>query len=105
MGRARAATAPAQGQLTITGFLDGLARRAEVRDPLRPATRLFLVVLALSALGLLVQVSHAATTLSLPAFAREVRAQVLFRLAGLAVMLLAFRRQGLSRNEHAALIE
>lgn len=91
MARSRASAVAVQGQLTITGFLDNLARRAEVRDPLRPATRLFLVVLALSGLGLLLQVSHAATTLSVPEFAREVRSQILFRLAGVAVMLVAFR--------------
>lgn len=78
-------------QLTITGFLDGLARRAEVRDPMRPATRLFLVVMALSGLGLLLQLSHAATTHSPERFVGEARSQVAFRLAGLAVMLVAFR--------------
>lgn len=89
MARTRAAAVP--GQLTIAGFLDSLTRRAEVRDPLKPATRLFLIVLALSGLGLLVQVSHAATTLSLEAFAREVRTQLVFRAAGVAVLLGAYR--------------
>lgn len=89
MARARAAAVP--GQLTIGGFLDSLARRAEVQDPMRPATRLFLVVLALSGLGLLVQTSHAATTLSPRAFAHELRQQVAFRAAGLALLLFAYR--------------
>ena len=91
MARSRTSTLPAEGQLTIAGFLDNLARKAEVRDPLRPATRLFLVVLALSGLGLLLQISHAATTRSVAGFADEVRSQVTFRLIGIAVMLIAFR--------------
>ena len=89
MGRSRAATV--EGQLTFTGFLDNLARKAEVQDPMRPATRLFLVVLALSGLGLLLQISHAATTRSVDGFVGEVRSQVVFRLIGIGVMLLAFR--------------
>jgi cell division protein FtsW len=82
---------PREKQLTITGFLDGLARRAEMHDPLHPATRLFLVVLALIGLGFLVQVSHAATTRSEPEFLREVLAQAAFRMAAVGVMLVAFR--------------
>lgn len=78
-------------QLTIMGFLDNLARKAEVHDPLRPATRLFLVVLALSGLGFLMQASFAATTRSLPEFWEELRSQALLRILGLGVMLLAFR--------------
>ncbi len=78
-------------QLTIAGFLDNLARKAEVHDPLRPATRLFLVVLALSGLGFLVQASHASTTRDLAGFWGELRSQALLRILSLAVMLLAFR--------------
>lgn len=92
---ARSATrtlrAGAGEQLTITGFLDNLARRAEVHDPLRPATRLFLCVLALSGLGLLLQASHAATTHHHEGFLFELRSQVLFRLLAVAVLLLGFR--------------
>jgi len=91
---ARASTlnpAVGQKQLTITGFLDNLARRAEVHDPLRPATRLFLVVLALMGIGFLVQVSHAATTRSIDGFFEELRSQAAFRLTAVAVMLAAFR--------------
>lgn len=83
--------ARAERQLTITGFLDNLARRAEVHDPLRPATRLFVVVLGLMGLGLLLQASHAATTLAPAEFRREVFGHLLLRLAGIAVMLLAYR--------------
>ena len=78
-------------QLTIMGFLDNLARKAEVHDPLRPATRLFLVVLALSGLGFLMQASFAATTRSPAEFWAEVRSQALLRILALGVMLLAFR--------------
>ncbi len=88
---ARVSRANAGEQLTITSFLDNLARRAEVHDPLRPATRLFLVVLALMGIGFLVQISHAATTRSLAEFATEMRSQALFRLAAVGVLLLGFR--------------
>ena len=78
-------------QLTIAGFLDNLARKAEVHDPMRPATRLFLVVLALSGLGFLVQASFASTTRDVAEFWAEVRSQALLRVLSVAVMLLAFR--------------
>jgi len=78
-------------QLTITGFLDNLARKAEVNDPMRPALRLFLVVLALSGLGFLMQASFAATTRTPAEFWGEVRGQALLRVLSVGVMLLAFR--------------
>lgn len=78
-------------QLTIMGFLDNLARKAEVHDPMRPAVRLFLVVLALSGIGFLMQTSFAATTRSPAEFHAELRGQALLRLLSLGVMLLAFR--------------
>ena len=87
----RRSRASAPGQLTITGFLDGLAKKAEVEDPLRPATRLFLVVCALMGVGLLVQASHAATTRAPAEFFSEVTGQVAFRVAAVFVMLFAFR--------------
>ncbi|HED65218.1 MAG TPA: hypothetical protein ENJ09_06635 [Planctomycetes bacterium] len=91
MARAKASTLDVRGQLTITETLEDFAKRVEVHDPMRPAKRLLLVVLALMGLGFLIQVSHAATTLSQEDFLREVRSQALFRLAGVAVILLAFR--------------
>src|SRR5262249_46373839 len=78
-------------QLTITGFLDNLSRKAEVHDPLRPATRLFLVVLALSGLGFLMQASFVATTHAPEEFWSEMRGQGLLRVLSICVMLLAFR--------------
>ncbi len=93
MARVRSGGAAArQGeQLTITGFLDNLAKRAEVHDPMRPATRLFLVVLSLMGVGFLIQVSHAATTRSGAAFQAEVLDQAGFRIAALCVLLVAYR--------------
>src|SRR6185295_15204036 len=82
---------PVGEQLTIMGFLDNLARKAEVHDPMRPATRLFVVVLALSLLGFLMQTSFAATTRTPQEFWAEVRGQALMRILSLGVMLLAFR--------------
>lgn len=87
----RAATVSQVGQLTIPGFVEDLARRAEVHDPLRPATRLFCVVLALMGLGFLVQVSHAATTLPEEAFRLELRDQALYRLLAVFILLAGFR--------------
>lgn len=82
---------PIGEQLTITGFLDNLARRVEVHDPLHPATRLFLVCLALMGIGFLAQVSHAATTRSEGEFLRECLSQSGFRIAAVVVMLAGFR--------------
>jgi len=91
MGRARTASRPAPGQLTIKGFLDDVARRAVQNDPMKPAVRLFLVVLALMGVGLVVQASALATTREPAVFRAELIAQVAFRLAGIAVMVVAFR--------------
>ncbi|MEX1023457.1 MAG: FtsW/RodA/SpoVE family cell cycle protein [Planctomycetota bacterium] len=88
---ARARSIESAGQLTLTGFLDNLARRAEVRDPMVPATRLFLVVLSLMGLGFLLQISHASTTRVDAAFRSELVGQLGFRLGGLALLLGAFR--------------
>jgi len=78
-------------QSTIFERLDALARRAEAHDPRGPATALFAVVLALSAFGLVVQASHAATTLAPGEFLAQVGMQAWFRCAGLLLLLLAAR--------------
>ena len=78
-------------QTTIFERLDSLARRAEVRDPRGPAVALFCVTLALAAFGLLVQASHAATTVSPEGFRAELVSQTWFRVVGLAVLLVAAR--------------
>ena len=89
--RTQRARSGAGEQLTITGFVEDLAKKAEVHDPLRPATRLFLVCLALMGIGFLVQISYASTTQSGPRFLAEVQSQAAFRLAAIGVMLVAFR--------------
>jgi cell division protein FtsW len=81
----------APGQLTITGFLDEMARRAVIQNPMRPALRLFLVVLGLMGVGLVVQASALATTRSSEVFRAELVSQVAFRLAGVAILVCAFR--------------
>ncbi len=52
------------------------------------AWALFFVVLALMALGLLIQISHASTTLPRAEFAQEVKVLVSYRLGGLGVIAL-----------------
>jgi cell division protein FtsW len=79
------------GQLTIAGWLEGLARRAEVRDPGAPALGLFGVVVLLMGIGTLVQASHASTILEPGRFADELVGQVLVRLAALAAILVGYR--------------
>ncbi|MEM7307521.1 MAG: FtsW/RodA/SpoVE family cell cycle protein [Planctomycetota bacterium] len=92
MGRGRSQTVQgAPGQLTITGFLEEMARRATIKDPMRPAIRLFLVVLALMAVGLVVQASALATTRTPEDFRAELISQVAFRFAGIAVLVCMFR--------------
>jgi len=101
MARSKLATAgvaPSAGQLaprvhqtTIFERLDTITRRATRGDPAEPAAALFLIVLALMGIGLLIQASHAATTRASGEFVEVLRSQVLFRLAGLVVLLLAAR--------------
>ncbi|MCZ6598033.1 MAG: FtsW/RodA/SpoVE family cell cycle protein [Planctomycetota bacterium] len=83
--------AAALGQTTLAGFLSVLARRARLNDPVKPAIGVFLAVLALMGLGLLVQASAAATTNTPEVFSRELVSQVLFRLAGVFVLLAGWR--------------
>lgn len=78
-------------QTTIFERLDLLTRRAEVRDPRGPAVILFGIVMALMSIGLLIQASHAATINEPGEFQAQLRSQTLFRVAGLALMLLAAR--------------
>ena len=83
--------APRLRQLTLTERLDGLARRADAGDPVRPARAIFFCVLALMALGFMVQVSHASTTLPHAAFDAEVVDLVQFRIIGLITLLIGYR--------------
>lgn len=89
-----AAQAPRERQWTLFDSLQELARRAEARDPAGPALGLFCATLGLLALGLLVQVSHAASVAApdeSAGFWSELSSQSRFRLAGLALLLLAAR--------------
>jgi cell division protein FtsW (lipid II flippase) len=92
--RARAAAlGPGEHQLTFQDFigrLDQLARRAEHPDPSNPAKALFWVVIAMTALGFLVQASHAATIQSHAGYHSELVSQALFRVAGLMALLVGF---------------
>lgn len=81
----------AEGQTTIFQWIETLPGRAEVENAARPAVRLFCVVLALMAVGLLVQASHAATTESPAGFRAAMLEHSLFRVAALAVLLGAWR--------------
>ena len=82
---------PGERQLTFADRLQGLARRAEVSDPAEPARAVFFIVLALMGLGLMLQVSHASTTVPRSEFGAEVRHLVQFRVLGLLTLLLAYR--------------
>lgn len=89
-----AALAPRERQGTLFERMHDLARRAEAHDPAGPALGLFCTTLALLALGLLVQVSHAASVAA-PGepggFWSELLGQSRFRLAGVALLLIAAR--------------
>jgi cell division protein FtsW len=97
---AAALAVPSERQHTIVERLEGLARAARVTDASRPALMLFGIVLALLALGLVVQASHASTTTTPEIFWGVLRSQVLFRVAAIAALLVGVRigPQGLRRH-------
>lgn len=78
-------------QLTFVEYAHALTERARQLDPSGPATALLCIVLALSAIGMVVQASHAATTLSQAQFYAELSSQAWFRFAGVATLLVAAR--------------
>lgn len=91
---ARSNAAPAarrERQLTFVEYAQALTERARQLDPAGPATALLLVVVALSAIGMVVQASHAATTLTEAQFRAELAGQAWFRFAGLVTLLIAAR--------------
>ena len=90
-GTSDVAGAPRERQLTLVERLDSFARKVEMPDPTRPAIALFLVVLALSGIGLVMQANHAATTLPAESFWQQMRGQIMFRVAALGALLLGFR--------------
>ncbi len=114
MARFRAARAGSSGDLampretqhTILERLEGLARAAQVGDASRPALLLFGVVLALLALGLVVQASHASTTSTPEVFWSVLWSQVLFRVAAIGALLVGARigPDGLRRHIPALMV-
>lgn len=78
-------------QLTLSERFDSFARHAESLDPRSSAIAIFGVVLALVFLGLLMQVSHATTTLDPAHFRAELRSLLGFRILGLVVLLVGYR--------------
>ena len=93
-------------QTTIFERIEALTLKARETDPSGPATAMFCVVLALSAIGMIVQTSHAATTLAPSDFYSALSEQAWFRCGGLVVMLLAMRLgpSGLRRYIPALLV-
>jgi len=97
---------PQEKQHTILERMEGLARAAQVLDASRPALLLFGVVLALLALGLVVQASHAATTSTPEVFWNVLWSQVLFRVAAIVALLIGARigPAGLRRHIPALMV-
>lgn len=89
-GAVAAEALPREHQTTLFERLDALARRATPADPTAPAVQLLCVVLALMALGLLLQATHAATISEPEVFAREIQQQAKFRVLGLAALLFGY---------------
>ena len=84
-------SAPRARQLTLTERLDALARRAAMPDPARPARAVLACVVALMAVGFLLQASHASTTLPPEEFRVELGRMLRFRALAVIVFLLAWR--------------
>lgn len=82
---------PKEKQLTFLERLDSLAQRVEMPDPTEPAIRVFWIVLALMALGLALQVNHAATTQAPDVFWAGLWSQVGFRIAAVAALLFGIK--------------
>ena len=97
---------PREKQHTIVERLEGIARAAQVLDASRPAVLLFGVVLALLALGLVIQASHAATTSTPEVFWSILWSQVLFRVAAIVALLIGARigPAGLRRHIPALMV-
>lgn len=67
--------------------LQALVPRGESIHPADPRNALLFTTLALLAFGMLIQLSHASTTLPAAEFAGAMREQLLFRLTGVGILL------------------
>ena len=100
-------TLPKEAQLSMGGLFRSTFDRACHRvdaargkdDPRELSTRIFFVVLALSAIGLMLQLSHSSTTMGEEDFWRATFGQLVFRMLGLGALLagLQLGPQGLRR--------
>src|SRR5262245_25471677 len=90
---------PREQQHGLFDRLQDFARVLETPDPAGLANRLFLVVLALLAFGLVMQVNHAATTQPAGEFWALFSGQMFFRLAALGALIAGVKLgpQGLRR--------
>ena len=84
-----AATGRMEGRLAAwRRSLEEAGERARDAHPAVPRNGLLCTVLALIAFGMVVQMSHASTTLPAAEFAAEMREQVGFRLGGVALLIV-----------------
>jgi len=96
---AEGAALPREQQHSLFDRLSDFTRSIETPDPAALANRLFLIVLALLAFGLVMQVNHAATTQPAGDFWGLFSGQMFFRLAALGALIAGVRLgpQGLRR--------
>ncbi|MEM9382099.1 MAG: FtsW/RodA/SpoVE family cell cycle protein [Planctomycetota bacterium] len=82
----------------VLGALAAAGQRAREAHPAGPRNALLCTVLALLAFGMVIQLSHAATTLPASEFGAEMREQIVFRLLG-AFLLIGGMAVGVRRIE------
>jgi len=90
-GRRGHAVGAHERQTTLFARFDDLARRVQGSDARRPALALLGTVLGLLGIGLLIQLSHAATTLPVSEFRAELLHVLEYRVLAIVVLLAAFR--------------
>jgi len=72
---------------SLVSRLEAAGERARNTHPAGPRNALLCTVLALLAFGMIIQLSHAATTLPASAFHAEMREQIIFRLLGVGLLI------------------
>jgi cell division protein FtsW len=82
---------PRERQLTIVERLEEIAKSVEGLDPEQPARALFFIVIALLGFGLVMQASHASTTMPADDFWSLFTSQMYFRIAALGALLAGIR--------------